>query len=81
MLAYEIVTNIKFLTSSESWSLGVIAPSSVLGFFTVGLKKASRVRFLDMMIECTGQSFQMAIKGTKNIRVSFLSYYVRNTNY
>lgn len=37
------------LTSSEITSLEVIAPVSVLGFFTVGLKKASRVRFLDMM--------------------------------
>jgi hypothetical protein len=39
------------LTCSEITSLEVIAPVSVLGFFIVGLKKASRVRFLDMMTD------------------------------
>lgn len=29
----------------------MVAPVSVLGFFTVGLKKASRVRFLDMTVD------------------------------
>jgi hypothetical protein len=43
------------LTSSGIISLEVIIPGSVLGFFTVGLKKASRVRFLDMMATVAGQ--------------------------
>jgi hypothetical protein len=74
---------IEFLTSSAIRSLGVIAPNSVLGFFTVGLKKASRVRFLDMTVLCVDKDFRITFdqNTVKKLSGIFLRYYVQNINY